>query len=78
MSCGDYMANKESQVHRVIVGSYIRGFASGSNWKRTDRKVVGETLTDNMIALYVEKFCAEHPLSDTSSAAFALTKELSK
>lgn len=74
MKCGVFMENASNKVVRSQVGSFARGFASGQNLY--NKAQITEKLPDSTVALYVEKFCREHPLEDVSSGIFRMAKEL--
>jgi hypothetical protein len=74
-SCGAWAKTASTPVNRQVYVAWFRGFVSGYNYG-APKNQVNTTLSDETVALYVDKFCRDNPLSDFPPAAFKLIDEL--
>jgi len=74
-SCGAWAKTANAPINRQVYVAWIRGFVSGYNFGAPNDQV-NNTLSDETVALYVDKFCRDNPLSQFPTAAFKLIDEL--
>jgi hypothetical protein len=74
-SCGAWAKTATVPVTRQVYVHWIRGFISGYNYG-APKNQVNTTLSDETVALYVDKFCRDNPLSQFPASAFKLVDEL--
>lgn len=77
MSCGAWSNSSKDPRVREVYLTWFRGFVTGYNFATPKRQVAPEAMPNqDTLALYVDKYCREHPLSIFGGAAFDLVKEL--
>ena len=76
-SCGRYLQDrqKNSRNENAAYGAEFRVFVSGFNMSTSGRSVTKMPEPDTSLA-FMDKFCREHPLSDTLEGMAALTVAL--
>jgi hypothetical protein len=74
-SCGAWAKTASTPSTRQVYVHWIRGFVSGYNFGAPNDQVTN-MLSDETVALYVDKFCRENPLSLFTASAFKLVDEL--
>ena len=75
-SCGAWVRSGQDQPTRQVYLFWFRGFVSGFNTGSALYEVPLSAMPDpDTLALYVDKFCRDEPLSDFTSAAFRLVDE---
>lgn len=77
MSCGAWASSSASPDVRASYVAWIVGFLSGFNFGNPHHQVgVGKQLSSETLALYVDKYCRDHPLGNIDGATFTLVKDL--
>lgn len=74
-SCGQWAASSNEAMTRQVYVFWIRGFLSGHNYANQSQQT--KSVTNETIALFVDKFCRDNPLMSFEGAAFRLSDELS-
>jgi hypothetical protein len=76
-SCGAWVQSASDELGRAQYLSWFRGFVSGYNYGSEGKQVPLEAMPNQeTVALFIDKYCREHPLSPFIGAAFELVKEL--
>jgi hypothetical protein len=74
-SCGAWSRSQNTAQLREVYLFWIRGFVSGFNHGSRQYQVQLGAMPDNdTLALYVDTFCRENPLSPFIGAAFKLVE----
>jgi hypothetical protein len=77
MSCGAWASSSSEPQRRQVYFFWFRGVMSGFNLGSPRRQVhITAMPSDDTLALYVDKYCREHPLNGFPGAAFDLVKEI--
>lgn len=74
-SCGKWAASSNDPMLRQVYVFWIRGFLTGHNYANQLQQT--RSVSNETIALFVDKFCRENPLKSIDEAAFRLSDELS-
>lgn len=78
MSCGAWTSSAGKNDRDVYL-FWIRGFVSGFNYAHPRKEISFQDMPNQeTLALYVDKYCREKPLSPFIGASVELTKELSR
>jgi len=76
-SCGTWAESANNPAKREAFQFWVRGFATGYNYGNRDGQVPGDSFPNlATAALYIDKYCRDHPLSGLSGAAISLMDEL--
>ncbi|WP_197970658.1 hypothetical protein [Denitratisoma oestradiolicum] len=75
MSCTAWKATKGDPERREPYLQWVRGFLSGHNYASQSRQV-GE-VSAAAVALYVDRYCAEHAAATVATAAMRMSDEYS-
>ena len=77
MSCGAWAASSGNVQGRAEYLDWVRGFISGVNFvDRHNQMFYGQTVSNDTLTLYIDKYCKDHPLNSFAGAAFQLAREL--
>ena len=76
-SCGAWIKSASVLWQRQTFMFWFRGFASGYNYALPNKQI-SNMPNNETLALYIDKFCRENPLSPFTGAAFNLIGDLKK
>lgn len=75
MSCRSWSASINDSEQRQLFVAWIRGFLTGHNYANQGQQVAA--ISSASVEQYINRYCAEKPLSQISEAAFRLSDQLS-
>jgi len=79
MSCGHWRKTSEQRIVRAQLTEWTRGFVTAYNQYNPYNQVDSKSaLDEETVELYYDKYCKEHPLSDTYKATLSLIDDLKK
>ena len=77
MSCGHWRKTKGQIVVRAQLTEWTRGFVTAHNYYNSNNQAHSKNaLDEETIELYYDKYCKEHPLSNTYKATLSLIDDL--
>ena len=78
-SSGDWLeAQRKDDWERMSSHNWLAGFITGANAYRRGKVNYIKGIDNKSAALWINKYCAENPLEDSSDAATALIRELAR
>jgi hypothetical protein len=75
MSCRSWSASISDTEQRQLFVAWIRGVLTGHNYVNRGQQVAA--ISSASVEQYINRYCAEKPLSQISEAAFRLSDQLS-
>jgi hypothetical protein len=77
MSCGDWRLSRTTGPVREQYIAWVRGIVTGYNYANPDSQITaGRMPDDGALALYIDGYCRDRPMTPFVGAAFALIDEL--
>jgi len=76
-SCGTWAESVNNHAQRSEFEFWVRGVATGINYADRDNQISLDSFPNQAtLALYIDKYCRDHPLQSVGTAAFSLMDEL--